>query len=103
MALADGDARGAHFWAERGRASANLMRPLRPPADPALAHDLQDLRATMTEMDEARSDGASTVALVARQVELEQRIRDHSRRSPGVGRPAHRGAAGRHAAGSRAG
>ena len=83
MALADGDARGAHFWAERGRASANLMRPLRPPADPALAHDLQDLRATMTEMDEARSDGASTVALVARQVELEQRIRDHSRRSPG--------------------
>lgn len=89
MALSDGDARAAHWWAERGRASATRMRPVRPPDDPALAHDLEDLRATMAEIDAARSAGSATSALVARQVQLEHRIRDHSRRTPGVaGQPA---------------
>ncbi len=84
MALADGDARAAHWWAERGRASATRMRPVRPPDDPALAHDLQDLRATMAEIDRARGAGLAASAMVARQVELEHRIRDHIRRTPGV-------------------
>jgi hypothetical protein len=89
MALTDGDARAAHFWVERGRASANLMRPVRPPDDAALAHDLQDLRTTMAEIDDARNSGSSAVGLVARQVNLEHRIRDHCRRSPGsAGQPA---------------
>lgn len=87
MALAERDARAAHFWAERGRANANLMRPVRPPDDPALAHDLQDLRTTMAEIDDARGSGSPATSLVARQVRLERRIRDHCRRSPGIAGP----------------
>jgi CHAT domain-containing protein/tetratricopeptide (TPR) repeat protein len=73
-----------HWWAERSRASVALMRPARPPEDELLAGALEDLRTTMTEIDAARGTGSSTRALVQRQVGLEQRIRDHCRRSPGI-------------------
>jgi hypothetical protein len=84
MALEDGNARSVHWWAERGRANTHLLRPVQPPDDAVLAHDLQDLRTTMTEIQEARSDEAPTAALVARQVELEHKIRDYCRRFPGA-------------------
>lgn len=83
MALHAHDARATHDWAERGRASATLLQPVRPPDDPGLAHDLQDFRATTMEIDVARQTGLATVEMVARQVALENRIRDHCRRSPG--------------------
>jgi hypothetical protein len=85
MALADGDARAAHWWSECGRATAYHPRPVRPPDNPELAHDLEDLRATMAEIEAARGEGDSTTALVARQVRLERAIRDRSRRVAGDG------------------
>jgi tetratricopeptide (TPR) repeat protein len=75
-ALRDGRPHEVYAWAERGRASRLLPRPVRPPADPALADLLADLRATVRE-----ADRASTPRLVHRQIELERRVRDHSRRN----------------------
>lgn len=79
MALEDEDARGVLRWAERGRARAMLLRPVRPPHDPALAQDLADLRSTMVEIEEARAEDDPGGALVRRQVRLERRIRDRAR------------------------
>ncbi|MGY1617399.1 CHAT domain-containing protein [Geodermatophilus sp. SYSU D00691] len=79
MALEDRDPHRALWWAERGRASALQIRPVRPPEDPVLARDLADLRTTMAEIDEARAEGQPDQALVARQVQLERRIRDRCR------------------------
>ncbi|MBA8795721.1 CHAT domain-containing protein/tetratricopeptide (TPR) repeat protein [Friedmanniella endophytica] len=86
MALEDRDARGVHTWSEHGRTRALELRPARPPADPELATELQDLRTTVAELDQARSAGAPTARLLARQVELEHAIRDRTRRlAPGDG------------------
>jgi tetratricopeptide (TPR) repeat protein len=79
MALEDHDPRRVLWWAERGRASALLLRPAQPPEDPALARDMADLRSTMSEIEEARGQGRSDEALVSRQVSLERRIRDRCR------------------------
>ena len=62
-----------------------LVRPVRPPEDPALARDLADLRATMAEIDEARSEGRPDESRVQRQVYLERRIRDRCRALDGSG------------------
>src|SRR4051812_2813067 len=79
MAFEGQDPRSVLWWAERGRASALRLRPAQPPDHPELARDLADLRATMAEIEEARGDGRSDNALVARQVVLERRIRDRCR------------------------
>jgi CHAT domain-containing protein len=79
MALEDRDPQAAFWWAEHGRASALLTRPVRPPQDEVLAAHIQDLRATMTELEAARSSGLASAALVSRQVRQEQAIRDHCR------------------------
>jgi tetratricopeptide (TPR) repeat protein len=65
-------------WAERGRASQLMHRAARPPEDAELARMLSELRATATEVDRGARH------LVQRQVELERRIRDHTRQRPGV-------------------
>ncbi|WP_309110544.1 CHAT domain-containing tetratricopeptide repeat protein [Saccharothrix sp.] len=70
---------GVFEWAERGRASRFLVRPVRPPDDPRLAALLPRLRATTAELERARAEGRQTGGLVRRQVELERRIRDRSR------------------------
>lgn len=82
LALEDGDPSAVHWWAERRRATADLLRPALPPSDPALAGLLEDLRATMAEIEDRRGDGQSAQPLVARQVQLETRIRDFARRHP---------------------
>lgn len=81
LALEDGNPAAVHWWGERGRASADPPRPLRPPTDPGLAADLEDLRTTMSEIEEARGALAPTTDLVARQVRLEHHIRDRTRTS----------------------
>ena len=84
IALADGRAERVLAAAEQGRASHLLLRPVRPPDDPVLADDLASLRATVAEAEEVRRAGGSTVRLDQRQVALERRIRDHTRRRPGT-------------------
>lgn len=79
MALEDRNARAVLWWADRDRANALLVRPARPPEDPALAQDLADLRSTMVEIEEARAEAESGLRLVQRQVRLEHRIRDRVR------------------------
>ena len=86
MALEDGNARRALWWAECNRATALLQRPAQPPADPMLAADLADLRATMAELEQTRDTGQLGATLVQRQVRLERRIRDRCRTLGGGGR-----------------
>lgn len=83
MALEDHDPRRVLEWAERDRASALRSRPARPPDDPGLSRDLAQLRTTMAEIDEARSQEVDDARLVHRQVALERRIRDRCRTASG--------------------
>ena len=69
-------------WAEQGRASHLMLRPVRPPADPGLAAALAELRTTVSEISRLQRAGDSTVQLRHRQVVLEQRIRDRNRLLP---------------------
>lgn len=85
-ALEGGSARDIYRWAERGRGVAAVLRPVRPPSDPALAGLLTDLRATMAEIE----TGGPAAALVHRQVAVEREIRDHSRKLDGGGAGPHR-------------
>lgn len=67
-------------WAERGRASRSMHRPVRPPDDPHLADLLSELRGVALELGAA---GDGDPRLVRRQVTLERQIRDHSRTQRG--------------------
>ncbi|MBB5953609.1 tetratricopeptide (TPR) repeat protein [Saccharothrix tamanrassetensis] len=75
VALAGGRPAAVFEWAERGRASRFLHRPVRPPDDPELAELLPRLRAVTAELE--RTPGGTRLA--SRQVDLERRIRDRSR------------------------
>lgn len=74
-------------WAELGRARHLLQTPVRPPDDPAFAEALTELRTTVAAIDAAArggvAPGTGLVALTQRQVALEHRIRDFSRRQSG--------------------
>jgi tetratricopeptide (TPR) repeat protein len=87
MALATGRPATMLDWAEQGRASHLMLRPVRPPGDPALAAALSELRATVTESFRARGAGDSTAALGRRQLALERWIRDYHRRLPAEAEP----------------
>ena len=84
IALGSGRPARVFEWAERGKASHLLNRPVRPPEDPVLARLLSELRATAGEIDQLRGAGRGVGKLVQRQVGLERRIRDHSRLQRGV-------------------
>jgi hypothetical protein len=83
LALDAGRPPQALRWAERGRATALRVRPLRPPDDPVLAQFLVELRATVAEVDEARAAQRPTDSLIARQSGLERAVRDRVRATPG--------------------
>jgi CHAT domain len=86
LALEGGRARHVLAWAERGRATALLMRSVRPPGDPVLAQLLVELRATVHEAEEGRADAAARAGSARRQAALERAVRDHvraARRSAG--------------------
>src|SRR6185503_9045965 len=70
-------------WAERGRASLFLIRPVRPPDDPILAAALAELRLAVTEAAELRGTGRNPARALARQIALERQIRNYCRRQPG--------------------
>ncbi len=69
-------------WAEQGRASHLMLRPVRPPSDPDLAAAISELRSTVSDIFVLRGTGGSTASLERRQVQLERQIRDHDRRLP---------------------
>ena len=69
-------------WADQGRASHLMLRPVRPPADPPLAAALSELRTTVSELSGLRRAGGNTAQLEHRQVILERRIRDYNRQLP---------------------
>ncbi|RZS91046.1 CHAT domain-containing protein [Motilibacter rhizosphaerae] len=83
LCLDAGRAREVLRWAERGRATALLTRPLRPPADDVLAARLVELRAAVAELEEAREAGTDLAALQRRQAALEREVRDRARLVPG--------------------
>jgi tetratricopeptide (TPR) repeat protein len=66
IAMRDGRRAKVFEWAERGRASRLIFRPVRPPDDAELADLLVQVRA-------------AAAGPVQRQVALERRIRDHCR------------------------
>ncbi|GAA2500641.1 CHAT domain-containing protein [Winogradskya humida] len=77
MAIEARSARRVLAWAERGRASHLLLTRARPPADPALATALTEVRAVVAELADARRAGRPVAALERRQTTLENRVRDH--------------------------
>jgi tetratricopeptide (TPR) repeat protein len=72
-AIADGRPARIFAWAERGRASRLLFRPVRPPDDPELANLLVEVRQAAKALD------TGVTRSTHRQVVLERRIRDHCR------------------------
>ena len=82
MALEDKSPRRVLGWAERGRVSALLKRPPRPPDDSVLADALADLRTTMREIEERLGAGRPTGDLVQRQVRLERQVAERGRKLP---------------------
>jgi tetratricopeptide (TPR) repeat protein len=85
LSLRGGHARDVLHWADQGRATALLTRPVRPPNDPDLAQRLGELRGVVAAIDEARSSGRPVDALVRRQLDLERAVRDLARRSSAPG------------------
>ncbi len=80
MAFDSGQPARVLEWAEQGRASHLMLRPVRPPSDPELAAALSDLRSTVSEIFQLRGSGGNTARLARRQLALERRIRDYHRR-----------------------
>ncbi len=82
MALDDGRPARVLRWAEEGRASHLLLRPVRPPDDPELAQALGELRATARAVHDAVGAGRPTARLMTRRLELERAVRDRTRHLP---------------------
>jgi tetratricopeptide (TPR) repeat protein len=71
-------------WSERARAQALLLPPVRPPADPATAEALEDLRQTRQAIRTAELKGAKpSPKLRARAEELSRTIRETTWSVPG--------------------
>lgn len=83
-ALAAGRPDAVLRWAERGRAAALRLRPVRPPADGALARGLAELREVAADLVRAESR-AEADRLTARLVALEESVRRHARQAAGTG------------------
>jgi tetratricopeptide (TPR) repeat protein len=87
LAFQDGRPTQVFEWAERGRASHMLRRPVRPPDDPALAVALARLRGILAEVGElgrGQADAPRMARLTRQQVALEREVRDLTRLQPGT-------------------
>jgi hypothetical protein len=68
---------GAVFrWAERGRAQALRLTPVRPPDDPQVASAVEDLRQTRQALRAAEVAGEPVTVLRGRAETLQRRIRE---------------------------
>ena len=83
LAVESGSAARVLAAAERRRAASLLQRPARPPDEPELAADLEELRRVTAELDEALRDGHPRPDLARRQAALEQAIRRRALRARG--------------------
>jgi hypothetical protein len=83
LALAAGDARGILVWAERARARAMRLRPVKPPDDVDLADALAELRRLTAADTQAKLAGDTGVRVAGRRA-AEERVLRASRvaRSP---------------------
>ncbi|MBP2708578.1 CHAT domain-containing protein [Microbispora sp. RL4-1S] len=81
VAFETGSPDGLLEWSERARASRLLAAPVRPPDDPMLTALLARLRSVTRDL---AGQAAAPAPLLARQADLERRIRDHSRRLAGT-------------------
>ena len=52
-------------WAEEGRATHLMLRPVRPPSDSGLAAALSELRITVSEIFKLKGAGGRTATLLA--------------------------------------
>lgn len=84
-ALAGGSPELLVTWAERWRATALAVPPVRPPADDELARDLAALRDVARRISDARSEGSSVMSLLREQDRLELAIRDRALMAAGEG------------------
>ncbi|MDQ1654662.1 MAG: hypothetical protein QOI35_3862, partial [Cryptosporangiaceae bacterium] len=75
-------------WAERARAQAMLLPPVRPPEDPRAAAALEELRHARLAARDAELAGRPSAALRARCTALERTIREHAWFAAGPGRSA---------------
>ena len=83
LALEEGDPHRVLAWTERCRAISQRPRLARPPHDARLAAYLAELRQAVAAAHEASLAGHPTGPLLARQVQLEERVRDRARHAAG--------------------
>jgi tetratricopeptide (TPR) repeat protein len=88
LALADGRPWEVLRWAERWRAGALRLLPARPPADPALAEALTELRQAEADLRESTLGGgggggsASPAGALRHIARLERAVRDRALQTP---------------------
>ncbi|MEN3305512.1 MAG: hypothetical protein V7603_1714, partial [Micromonosporaceae bacterium] len=82
-AIAAGRLAEVFRWAELARAQALLMPAVRPPADPAAAAALEELRGVRAALDSAELAGRPTRALRTRVEDLQRALREHAWSAPG--------------------
>jgi tetratricopeptide (TPR) repeat protein len=83
LAIATSDPRRVLVWAERWRARATRLRPVRPPDDPALAAALAELRRLSARQESARLAGGSAPTAAALRAAEERVVRaSRTARSP---------------------
>lgn len=83
LAIDGGHADRVLEWAERWRAGALHLQPVRPPPDAALERLLEQLRFVTMAMNRAALDGEPTEDFLRRQAALEGAVRDRSRHAAG--------------------
>lgn len=82
-ALARGRPGEIYRWAERARAQALLLPPVRPPADPVAATALEELRQAWYVLRDAELAGRSTGTLRGRIARLQRTVRERNWAAPG--------------------
>jgi hypothetical protein len=83
IAVRGGSPRKVLDWAERWRAGALGLRPVRPPADEELAAALAELRRVSAEAEAALLDSRPVERLLGRRRTLEERVRRLARQAAG--------------------
>jgi hypothetical protein len=83
LAVEEGRADRVLAWAERWRAGALQLRPVRPSGDTALEDALAELRQVLSQIEQGALAGRDTAALRRRQAHLEQFVQRRARHVAG--------------------